>query len=114
MLPSGEPANAPAEAVGEQMAAQPAPADAGTAPAQTDYNALARQILGVTPEDDFVAIRKAFERLNSRTQENLFPTGSNEAAQAARLREKVTWAYQFLTVGTDETEKRFGSLEIES
>ena len=108
------PSGAPAEMTGEAMAAQAAPQAPTPSPITTDYNALARQILGVTPEDDFPTVRKAFERLNTRTQETLFPTGSEEATQAARLREKVTWAYQFLTVGTDEMEKRFGSLEIES
>lgn len=101
LVPAGEPAQA------EPATDTPAP----TPP--TDYKAVARQVLGVKPEDDFATVRKAFERLNGRTNPSLFPAGSDEAAQAAKLREKVTWAYQFLTAGMDDTQKRFGSLEIE-
>lgn len=105
MMPSGEPV--------ETETARPVAKPQPSATEPTDYHAMARQVLGVRPEDDFATVRKAFERLNSRTNPALFPTGSDEAAQAAKLREKVTWAYQFLTAATDDTQKRFGSLEIE-
>jgi hypothetical protein len=106
LLPAGDPAST------TDPQAQPTETEPAPAPT-TDYRTLARQILGVTPDADFATIRQAFEKLNGRTNPTLFPAGSDEAAQAAKLREKVTWAYQFLTAGTDETQKRFGSLEIE-
>lgn len=81
--------------------------------APTDPKARARELLGVGPDASFEEIRKAFERLNKRSDPRNFPAGSPEAAQAASIRQRVNWAYQTLTEHVDVTEKRFKSLEIE-
>lgn len=73
----------------------------------------ARKILGVTPSAEFTEIRKAFERLNSRSDPGKFPAGSQEAIQAAGIQLRVQQAYAILTDGIDTTEKRFKSLEID-
>lgn len=104
LVPEGKPATPP-EPTAPAAEAAPKPV--------TDFEAQAREILGVRPEDDFAALRKAYERLTKRTDPALFPAGTPEADQAAKLRAKVDWAYQFLTASTDATAKRFGSLEIE-
>lgn len=80
---------------------------------QTDPKARARQLLGVGPEADFNEIRKAFDRLNERSDPSKFPPGSEEAKQAASIQQRINWAYQVLTENVDVTEKRFKSLEIE-
>ncbi len=80
------------------------PADKGT---------LARRVLGVTKDADFDTLRKAFERLNKRSDPAKFPDGSPEQMQAAEIQKRVHWAYRFLTDDISITEKRFRSLEIE-
>lgn len=73
----------------------------------------ARELLGVSPEAPFNEIRKAFQRLNKRADPSNFPEGSDEATVAAKIQQKVQWAYTTLTEDMDTTEKRFRSLEIE-
>ncbi len=82
-------------------------------PTETDLKSQARQILGVTPDDDFETIRKAFERLNKRSHPANFTEGSEEAKSALALRSRVQWAYTVLTSEMTLAEKRFRSLEIE-
>lgn len=77
-----------------------------------DRDEHARKILGVTQDSSFSDIRKAFDRLNGRSDPDKFPIGSPEAKQAAEIQRRVQWAYQFLTRDVDPTEKRFGSLEV--
>ena len=84
-----------------------------SAPLPEDRTQRARQLLGVGPEASFDELRKAFERLNKRSDPAKFPTGSSEAVQAADIQRRVNWAYQVLTENVDVTEKRFKSLEIE-
>jgi hypothetical protein len=73
----------------------------------------ARQILGVAPGATFEEIRKAFDRLNDRSNPDNFPAGSPEAEQAAEIRSRVYRAYRILCDKFDPTETRFKSLEIE-
>ena len=82
-------------------------------PTEIDLKAQARQILGVSPTDDFEAVRKAFEKLNKRTHPDNFPAGSEDARSASALRARVQWAYTVLTAEMTQAEKRFKSLEIE-
>ena len=88
-------------------------ADAGLPPIpEIDRAAHARTLLGVGPQAGFTDIRKAFERLNKRSDPSNFPAGSAEATQAAEIQKRVHWAFGVLTEGMDATEKRFKSLEI--
>ncbi len=80
---------------------------------QSDPKTRARQLLGVGPDAKFDEIRKAFDRLNKRSEPGKFPSGSAEANQAASIQQRINWAYQVLTENVDVTEKRFKSLEIE-
>lgn len=95
--------------------ARPAPpASQPQAPVSSvDPKERARELLGVGPEAAFDEIRRAFERLNKRSDPAKFPAGSSEAVQAADIQRRVNWAYQVLTENVDVTEKRFKSLEIE-
>lgn len=102
-----------AESTQGQAPAPEAEPQAPKAPAQTDPKARARELLGVGPDASFEEIRKAFERLNKRSDPRNFPPGSPEAGQAASIQQRVNWAYQTLTEHVDVTEKRFKSLEIE-
>lgn len=74
--------------------------------------AHARSLLGVGPTAGFGEVRKAFERLNKRSDPTNFPAGSPEATQAAEIQKRVHWAFGVLTENMDATEKRFKSLEI--
>lgn len=78
-----------------------------------DPKAAARRILGVSETASFEEIRKAFEKLNKRSDPTNFPKGSEEQIQAISLQKRVNWAYHQLTDGVDIIEKRFKSLEIE-
>ena len=78
-----------------------------------DQAALARQVLGVPADADFATIRKAYERIHKRSNPENFPEGSAEREQAAKIHEMVGKAYRILSAETDETEKRFRTLEID-
>jgi hypothetical protein len=95
------------------VARAPQPADQQAALPPVDPKERARQLLGVEPDAGFREIRKAFERLNKRSDPANFPAGSPEAAQATDIQRRVNWAYQVLTENVDVTEKRFKSLEID-
>lgn len=101
-----------------ELDAPAAPTVAGsieTAPTlrSSDPKALARSVLGVSETADFEEIRKAFERLNERSEPARFPEGSEEQKHASQIQTRVNWAYQTLTEEVPTTEKRFRSLEIE-
>lgn len=78
-----------------------------------DLDEVARNILGVAADADFEKVRAAFRRLHKRSDPSAFPAGSVEAHNAARIQQRVNWAYVRLTAGTSETERRFRSLEID-
>lgn len=82
-------------------------------PKPVDPRAQARKILGVEENDDFSTIRKAFEKLNRRSDPANFDEGSPEREGAEQIRQRVNWAYRILTESMDSREKRFRSLEIE-
>jgi hypothetical protein len=99
----------------EAMASTPLPTSSPTTnstPPPT-MKERAQSILGLTPSATFADIRKAFERLNKRSDPKNFPIGSVEAIKAAEIQKQIHWAYGTLTEGMDTTEKRFRSLEIE-
>jgi preprotein translocase subunit Sec63 len=78
-----------------------------------ETRAWAMKILGISEASEFTEIRKAFERLNTRSDPANFPAGSPEAKQAGEIQAKVRQAYSLLTDEIDSTEKRFKSLEID-
>ncbi len=99
----------------EAMASTPLPTSSPTTsstPPPT-MKERAQSILGLAPSATFADIRKAFERLNKRSDPKNFPIGSVEAIKAAEIQKQIHWAYGTLTEGMDTTEKRFRSLEIE-
>jgi hypothetical protein len=73
----------------------------------------ARQVLGVSTTASFEEIRKAFDRLNERSDPAKFPEGSLEAQHAAEIRSRVHRAFRILSDKFDSTETRFKSLEID-
>jgi hypothetical protein len=73
----------------------------------------AREILGVGPAASFEEIKKAFNRLNERSDPAKFPEGSAEARKATEIRSRVHKAYRILSDKFDVTERRFRSLEID-
>lgn len=103
-------------AAGEELVAGPSAEPSAPVPAELtpeERKSRARQILGVGESAPFAEIRHAFERLNRRSVPENFPQGSTERHEAARLNERVNWAYRVLSEDIPESEKRFGSLEIE-
>jgi hypothetical protein len=78
-----------------------------------DLDEVARNILGVRADAEFETVRDAFRRLHRRSDPSSFPAGSKEAANAARIQQRVNWAYARLTANTSETSRRFRSLEID-
>jgi curved DNA-binding protein CbpA len=61
----------------------------------------------------FKEIRHAYQRLSKRCEPANFVENTDEAAVAARLLARVQWAYTYLGKDVSETEKRFGSLEVD-
>ncbi|MBS1714448.1 MAG: J domain-containing protein [Armatimonadetes bacterium] len=78
-----------------------------------DPKAVARGILGVTEEAGLDDVRKAFDRLNKRSNPANFPEGSEEASMALKLQARVNWAYRTLTADIPSSELRFKSLELD-
>ncbi|MBS1706053.1 MAG: J domain-containing protein [Armatimonadetes bacterium] len=74
---------------------------------------IARKILGVEASTPFEEIRKAYDRLNVRSDPTRFPEGSEARYAAAELNGKVNLAYRKLTEDLPSAEKRFRSLEID-
>lgn len=93
--------------------AEPEEPEAPAVQPGVDLDAVARSILGVPEGAGFEEVRAAFRRLHRRSDPSSFPPGSTEAANAARIQQRVNWAYARLTAGTSSTEKRFRSLEID-
>jgi hypothetical protein len=81
--------------------------------APEDKKAYARRLLGVAEDCSFEDVRKAFARLNKRSDPGNFPADSAEATKAAEIQRKVAWAYNILTEGMDATERRFRTLELD-
>ena len=74
---------------------------------------LASSILSVEPDASFEDIKKAFDKLNKRSNPANFPEGSEEAKNAARIQARVNWAYRVLCEDKSDSERRFKSLEID-
>ncbi len=73
----------------------------------------AAHILGVSEKASFQEIRHAFVKLSKRSDPANFTEGTAEHTQAREIYKKVHWAYRLLTEGMSDSDKRFGSLEIE-
>jgi hypothetical protein len=73
----------------------------------------ARHILEVKEGATFQEIRFAFVKLSRRSDPTNFSEGSDEHRKARDVYRRVHWAYRVLTEKTSDSEKRFGSLEIE-
>ncbi len=78
-----------------------------------DRVSVARRYMGVSETAKFDAVRKAFERLSTRSDPANFPEGSMEQERATEIRKRVYWAYHVLAEHFDATERRFRSLELE-
>lgn len=82
-------------------------------PEGTTHEEAALQILDLKKGATFSEIRHAFVKISKRSDAANFPNGSTEQAQARDVHRKAHWAYRTLTEGMSDTEKRFGSLEID-
>ncbi|HXH61238.1 MAG TPA: hypothetical protein VNI20_07750 [Fimbriimonadaceae bacterium] len=82
-------------------------------PEGTTQEEAARNILGVAEGAGFAEIRHSFIKLSRRSDSSNFPEGTDEYVQAAEIHKKVLWAYRILTINVSDSEKRFGSLEID-
>lgn len=82
-------------------------------PEGTTREQAAAHILGVGEKATFQEIRFAFVKLSKRSDPANFTDGTPECDQARDIYKKVHWAYRVLTEKMSDSEKRFGSLEIE-
>ena len=73
----------------------------------------ASEVLGVAEDASFEEIKRAFDRLNKRSNPNNFPAGSAEAENASKIQIRVKWAYRIMIEDKSDSEKRFKSLEID-
>lgn len=98
----------------EEAIERPYPVSGPPTPAlEEDRELRAAKLLGVSLNSPFEEVRKAFERLNKRSDPSNFPAGSREAVEAGEIQKRVHWAYAVLTERVDVIEKRFRSLEID-
>lgn len=78
-----------------------------------DPKERARTILGASEGDDFQKIHAIYVDLMKRCQPSRFPAGSPDRIKAEQIRKMVQDAYAVLTEDVDETERRFGGLELD-
>jgi hypothetical protein len=78
-----------------------------------DPKKAAALILGVKEDCPFEDVKKAFDRLNTRSDPKRFPEGSVEAENAAKINARINWAYRTLTEGHAPAERRFKNLEVD-
>ena len=82
-------------------------------PEGTSRDEAAAHILGIAKDAKFSEIRFAFVKLSRRSDPSLFEEGTAEYRQARDVYRKVHWAYRTLTEDMSDSDKRFGSLEID-
>ena len=82
-------------------------------PEGTTREQAAAHVLGVKDGAGFAEIRLAFVKLSRRSSPDNFKAGTPERDQARDIYRKVHWEYRTLTDGMSDSEKRFGSLEID-
>ena len=71
------------------------------------------QLLGVENGADFVTVQGAYKKLAARCDPARFPANSDEAKQAATLRERLDASYKVLREALDFTARRFDLLEFD-
>lgn len=71
------------------------------------------QLLGVENGADFVTVQSAYKKLAARCDPARFPADSDEAKQAATLRERLDASYKVLREALDFTARRFDLLEFD-
>lgn len=79
----------------------------------SDPLAFHYQLLGVENGADFVTVQSAYKKLAARCDPARFPAGSDEAKQAATLRERLDASYKVLREALDFTARRFDLLEFD-
>ncbi len=79
----------------------------------SDLLAFHYQLLGVENGADFVTVQGAYKKLAVRCDPARFPADSDEAKQAAALRERLDASYKVLREALDFTARRFDLLEFD-
>jgi DnaJ-domain-containing protein 1 len=72
----------------------------------------AYRVLGVAPGSTFDVVKKAYDRLRTRTANDKFPAGSKELEQAKKIERRATAAYMLLVDTLNPGDDRFGRLEL--
>lgn len=85
----------------------PAPSSGAT----LDPDAAHYKILGVAPGSDYATVQAAFEKLTARLDANRFENETDKA-EARKILERVSTAYDSLRSKLDPTQNRFGKLEL--
>lgn len=76
-------------------------------PLAADY-----RLLGLTTGASLADVQAAYDDLTRRSDPKRFPDGSQEQAQAQRILERVTLAYENIRRENNPTEDRFAKLEL--
>ena len=76
-----------------------------------DPDAAHYKILGIAPGSDYATVQAAFEKLTARLDANRFENESDKA-EAGRILERVSAAYDALRSKLDPMQNRFGKLEL--
>lgn len=72
----------------------------------------AYRILGVEPSAPFSTIRTAYEKLFERADPTKFAADKDAQVQATMIRTRISQAYAILCQDQNETDVRFGSLDL--
>jgi hypothetical protein len=87
-------------------------AKAAAAPIDTNPLVADYRVLGLSAGASLAEVQAAYDDLTRRSDPKRFPEGSQEQAQARRILERVSLAYDNIRRENNPTEDRFAKLEL--
>ncbi|MFN3690441.1 MAG: DnaJ family molecular chaperone [Fimbriimonadales bacterium] len=93
----------------------PRTAGSSTPPPTTQATERERalRVLGLNPDADLTAARRAYHELLARCDPTRFPENSPERAKAEQIRQRIEQAYQTLLLHLDHSAQRFKNLSVD-
>ncbi len=73
----------------------------------------ALRVLGLPPDADLAAVRRAYRELMARSDPTRFPENTPERAKAEQIRQRIEQAYQTLLLHLDHSAQRFRNLSVD-
>ncbi|MCX7926089.1 MAG: J domain-containing protein [Fimbriimonadales bacterium] len=92
---------------------RPASSGASSPSVRETEKERALRVLGLPPDADLAAVRRAYRELIARSDPARFPDDSPERAKAEQIRQRIEQAYQTLLLHLDHSAQRFRNLSVD-